>query len=71
MRNTIETTDQSEKLTPSGRSPSSLGLVMLANAALVVGLLQMLPWVQCAVLVIAGAALAGGVVFMTPVLRDN
>jgi hypothetical protein len=48
-----------------------LALVMLANAALVVGLLQMLPWVQCALLVIAGAALAGGVVFMTPVLRDN
>jgi hypothetical protein len=45
-------------------------LVMLANAAAVVGLLQMLPLSQCALLVIGGAALAAGVLYMTPALFD-
>lgn len=70
MPNTIEPGGQQGERPPVWRTPPFMTLVMLANAAAVVGLLQMLPLSQCALLVIGGAALAAGVLYMTPALFD-
>ena len=61
--------DQSAKGSPRWRSPLFMTLLILANSALVVGLLQMLPWDQCAALIIAGVLIAGGVVYLTPAMQ--
>jgi hypothetical protein len=40
-----------------------MAVVMAASAALIVGLFQMLSWIECAMLAVTGALLSGGVLF--------
>jgi hypothetical protein len=40
-----------------------MATVMAASAALIVGLFQMLSWIECAMLAVTGALLSGGVLF--------
>ena len=47
----------------------TMAMVLAANAALIVGLFQMLNWIECALLVVTGTALSGGVLFTVVTMR--
>jgi hypothetical protein len=47
----------------------TMAMVLAANAALIVGLLHMLSWIECALLMVTGTALSGGVLFTLVTMR--
>lgn len=64
MSNAVEVTNSGTNRSPGWPIPVFVMLiVMVANAALVFGLLQMLDWIQCALVVCSGVALTGGILF--------
>jgi hypothetical protein len=64
MPNLADTASQEETRAASWSIPLFvLALVMVANSALVLGLLQILSWEQCVVVVGTGVALSGGILF--------
>ncbi|MBZ5608587.1 MAG: hypothetical protein LAP38_10030 [Acidobacteriia bacterium] len=64
MANTIVATNSETKRQQVWPIPAFIMvIVQVANAALVFGLLQMLSWEQCAMVVFSGVALSGGIVF--------
>lgn len=64
MPNTIEVTNSQTTRQQGWPVPVFIMMMILvANAALVFGLVQMLSWIQCALVVFTGVALTGGILF--------
>jgi hypothetical protein len=55
--------------TPSNAAPNWLIslfimlVILVANGALIVGLLQLLSWTQCVLLIVTGISLSGGLLY--------